>query len=255
MAATTESGSAYQIRSVDRVCDILDTLANSADGVSLKEVAAATSLPKSSAFRYLTALETRHYAERDGETSMYRLGPAFRPQHTRSIEHLAELARPVLEQLRDSTGETINLGLLDGTTIVHSMVVESPKTMRLAARVGERGYVHATALGKAMCAELPPERVRSILDATGLPRFTATTIVDVDEYFAELERVRAQGYAVDDQENQDDGRCVAVIVPGLTFPAGISLSAPASRFKASDVPAVARRLRRASAGLRKRLNA
>lgn len=255
MAATAESGSAYPIRSVDRVCDILDTLANSPDGVSLTEVAAATSLPKSSVFRYLSALEARHYAERDADTSTYRLGPAFRPQHTRSLERLTELARPVLEQLRDATGETVNLGLLDGTTIVHTMVVESQRTMRLAARVGDRGHVHATALGKAMCAVLPEDRVRAILDATGLPRFTDTTIVDVDEYFAELERVRTQGFAVDDQENQDDGRCVAVTIPGLTFSAGISLSAPASRFEASEVPAVARRLRRAAAGLGKKLSA
>ncbi|MFF2653937.1 IclR family transcriptional regulator [Streptomyces sp. NPDC058045] len=253
MAASTESASAYPIRGVDRVCDILDTLANSDGGVTLTEVAAATSLPKSSAFRYLTALEARHYAERDASTSAYRLGPAFRPQYTRGIERLTEIARPVLERLRDATGETLNLGLLDGTMIVHVMVVESPNAMRLAARVGDRGHVHATALGKALCAELPEDRVRAILHAAGLPRFTASTIVDADDYVAEVERVREQGFAVDDQENQDEGRCVAVSIPRLTFPAGISLSAPASRFEPADVPAVARRLRKAAAGLGKAL--
>ncbi|HZX07806.1 IclR family transcriptional regulator [Kribbella sp.] len=253
MAATTESASAYPIRSVDRVCDILDALANSDGGVSLTEVAAATSLPKSSAFRYLSALEARHYAERDADSSTYRLGPAFRPQHTRGIERLVELARPVLEQVRDATGETANLGLLDGTMIVHRMVIESPHSMRLAARVGERGYVHATALGKAICAGLPEDRVRAILNAVGMPRFTAATILDQDEYFAELGKVREQGYALDDQENQDEGRCLAVAIPRLTFPAGLSLSAPISRFEPEDVPAVARRLRKAAAGLGKKL--
>ncbi|WP_427892034.1 IclR family transcriptional regulator [Kribbella sp. GL6] len=254
MAATTsESASAYPIRSVDRVCDILDALANSDGGASLTEVAAATSLPKSSVFRYLSALEARHYAERDAEASTYRLGPAFRPQHTRGLERLVELARPVLEQLRDATGETINLGLLDGTMIVHRLVIESPHAMRLAARVGERGHVHATALGKAICAELPEGRVRTILHAAGMPRFTAETIVTEDAYFTELERVREQGYALDDQENQDEGRCLAVTIPRLSFPAGLSLSAPISRFESDDVPAVARRLRKAAAGLGKKL--
>lgn len=224
---------AYSIRAVDRVCDILDTLANSTDGAHLSDVAEATNLPKSSAFRYLAALEHRHYVQRRNESGTYTLGPAFRPQDNTGIEQLAEAARPALEQLRDRYAETTNLGILDGTQIVHILVAESPHMMRLAARVGERGGVHSTALGKAILAHQPEQRVRSILHATGMPRFTDTTLVDVEAYLAELERTRHLGFGIDEEEHQTDGRCVAVAIPDLPIPAGISVSAPASRMSAA----------------------
>lgn len=253
MVAETEPAAAYPIRSVDRVCDILDTLANSPDGVTLTEVAETTGLPKSSAFRYLSALESRHYVARGHDAATYRLGLAFRPQHTRGIARLAELARPALERLRDKLDETTNLGLLDGTNVVHSVVCESPQMMRLAARVGERGYVHATALGKAMAAGLPEDRVRSLIAVAGMPSFTDTTITDVDDLIAELDQIRQQGYAIDEEENQAGGRCVAVVIPDLGFPAAVSVSAPAARFESDEVPTVARALQRVAKDLSRQM--
>ncbi|HQZ32915.1 MAG TPA: IclR family transcriptional regulator [Ilumatobacteraceae bacterium] len=248
-------GAAYPIRAVERVCDILDILQGTRDGVSLGDVATASSLPKSSTFRYLSMLEARRYVKRDAEAGLYRLGLAFHPQSTRELERLVELAGAPLARLRDMTGETANLGVLDGSVIVHHLVVESPGMMRLAARVGDRGPVHSTALGKAICATLPPERVRSILDATSMERFTDHTITSIDDYMAELERVRAAGFAVDDQENQSDGRCLAVALKGATLPCGISISAPSSRLTPSDVASVAKMIRRTATQLAKLLAA
>lgn len=237
----------YPIRAVDRVCDILDALANASGPVSLLEVADAAQLPKSSTFRYLAALEARHYVARSAEGTEYRLGVAFRPHDSRGIEQLTEAAQPVLAALRDRLGETTNLGLLDGSTVVHAVVCESPQMMRLAARVGERGLVHATALGKAMCATVPEERVRSILSLHGMPAYTEATIVAEQAYLEELAMVREQGWGLDDEENQPAGRCVAVSIPGLRFPAGVSVSAPATRLAPDEVPAVAKELQRAAA--------
>lgn len=251
MQEDTELGTAspYPIRAVDRVCDILDTLANSPEGVSLKTVAAAVSMPKSSVYRYLTALEARHYVERGAESATFQLGPAFRPQHTRSLEHLVDLAKPALEELRDDLGETMNLGYLDGIDVVHALVVESKESMRLAARVGDREPVHSTALGKAICATLPAAKVTSILKASGMPRVTDLTITEPAEFMTALERVREQGYAIDDAENQMNGRCVAVAIRGLSFPAALSVSAPADRFLPEQVAPVAERLRDVAAAL------
>lgn len=247
MVGAPDAGAAYPIRSVDRVCDILDTLANSRSGATLSEVAEATALPKSSAFRYLTALEARHYVERDSDAVVFRLGPAFRPQNTRTIDRLVGVARPILEQLRDKVGETTNLGILDGTSVVHVTVCESRQMMRLAAHVGDRGMVHSTALGKAICAGLAPERVRSILDAAGMPGCTPKTIGTHKAFFAELDRVRTDGYGLDDMENQTDGRCIAVAIGGgIEVPAGISISAPASRLSLNDVGPAVKALRRAA---------
>ncbi len=245
--------SAYPIRAVDRVCDILDTLANASEPVSLPEVAAATELPKSSAFRYLTALEARHYVERTPDGGAYRLGLAFRAQDTRGVEQLSEVATPVLGQLRDRLQETTNLGVLDGAKVVHTVVAESPHMMRLAARVGERGLVHATALGKAICAHLPEDRVRSILKISGMPEYTPSTVTTPEAYLQELGRVRDQGWAVDDEENQIAGRCIAVAIPDISFSAAISVSAPVDRMPADDVSRVAKDLQRAAKAIARKV--
>lgn len=235
---------AYPIRAVERVCDILDMLQRSRDGATLADIAAVTELPKSSAFRYLAALEARRYVRRDDHTGLYRVGIAFQPHHTRQLETLLDLARAPLERLRDETGETTNLGTLEGSEIVHDLVVESRHMMRLAARVGDRGSVHSTAMGKAMVAELPPGEVDAILAATEMQRFTPHTITSVDGFNTALGEVRRVGYALDERENQVDGRCVAVALQGLPFLAAISVSAPAERLGPEKVPAVVKQLRR-----------
>ncbi len=237
------SSNAYPIRAVERVCDILDLLQRSRDGVSLPETAAVTSLPKSSAFRYLSALEARGYVERDEESAVYRIGLAFQPHNTRQLEAFLSQAGGPLQRLRDDTGETTNLGTLNGSAVVHNLVFESSQMMRLAARAGERAPIHSTALGKAIAAELPQDRVLAILNAVEMTPFTDTTITTPEAYLSALETVRQQGYAIDDCENQADGRCVAVALSGMPFPCGISVSAPARRFTIDMVPAVAKQIR------------
>lgn len=244
MKTTADTTATYPIRAVERVCDILDVLQRSREGASLSDVAEVTALPKSSAYRYLSALEARRYVERDQVSGLYRLGLAFRPQNTRQIDAVIAQAKPHLQRLRDKLGETTNMGLLDGTQIVHTVVVESNEMLRLAARVGERGSLHATALGKAIAAELPEERVRAILSAHEMERFTSRTITSIERYLEELKQVRQDGYGVDDCENQPDGRCVAVALQGLPFLCGISVSAPAGRLPSDKVDAVAKQLRR-----------
>lgn len=254
---STESAEApaYPLRAVDRVCDILDILANSPEGASLKAVADQADLPKSSAFRYLSVLEARHYVERDPATGSYRLGLAFRPQNTQAVERLTNLARPALEKLRDQLQETTNLGVLDGAFVVHRLVAESPHMMRLAARVGERGYVHSTALGKAICATLPENRVLSILATAGMPQFTDATITDTEAYLAELERVRVSGYGLDDAENQPGGRCVAVTIEGVDLAAGISVSAPADRLPLERTNEIVSQLHKVARALTRKMRA
>jgi len=238
----TASESPYLVRAVLRVMDIFDVLTASPDGVSLGEVARATDLPKSSAFRYLATLESRNYVEKDRETGNYRVGRALLPTRGRQLELLATRARPVMAELRDRFGETVNLGVLDGDRISYIEIIESPKSMRLAARPGDRHPIHSTALGKAVAATLPTSVVTAILDGEGMPQLTARTITDPEHYLEELAEIRDRGFALDDRENEEDGRCVATALPGLGLPAAISLSAPASRLAMEDVAQVARAL-------------
>lgn len=235
--------SAYSIRAVERVCDVLDLIQRQPEAFTLAEVVAATNLPKSSAFRYLATLEARGYVARDAVTGQVRIGPSLLPLQDQQMEVLADRARPLLEQLRDRFEETVNLGVLQGSTVAYVEILESRRSMRLAARRGDRDPLHCTALGKAIATQLPPDRVRGILEAEGMPARTPQTITDVEDYLADVKSAAERGYALDNGENESDGRCLAVPVRDGPLPAALSLSAPASRFPLSDVDTVAAALR------------
>jgi IclR family acetate operon transcriptional repressor len=231
----------YSVRAVERVADILDTLQQADGGTSLAQLAEVTALPKSSVFRYLATLEARGYVERDADSGDYVLGVAL-PSHRRHFDLLIARARPLLERLRDRFGETVNFAVLDDDKVRYLEIVESPKAMRLAARRGERDYVHSTAVGRAIAAQLPERDVRRILASAGMPALTPRTITSPDELIARLGDVRADGYAIDDEENEEGARCVAVALPGARIPAGISVSAPAVRLSREEARRVAAEL-------------
>lgn len=236
----------YSVRAVERVCSILNLLQESIDGVSLIDVGEITELPKSTAFRFLWTLQRHRYVERDPETGLYRLGLGFIGMQSRQLEVLRIHTRPWLEKLRGEFDETLNLGVLDGSAIIYLDIVESHRGVRLAARTGERDPLHATALGKAIAAHLPEQRVREILTHVGMAPRTQNTITDLDDFLAELTKVQRLGYALDDGENELDGRCVAVPLQGTRLPAAISFSAPASRFPLQDIKRVAAALQDAA---------
>jgi IclR family transcriptional regulator, acetate operon repressor len=240
------SGTPYSVRAVQRVLDILDLLEESPEGISLGDVALAARLPKSSAFRYLATLEGRRYVDRDPASGNYRLGLGLLALHTRHLQTVTARARPYLEELRERFHETINLGTLDGNRVVYLEILESPRAMRLAARRGDRDPVHSTALGKALAAQRPSHEVERILAAEGMAKLTPRTITDRGEFLKVLESVRRTGFAVDNSENEEGGRCVAVAIPLERMPLAISLSAPAVRFSMREVEAVAAELTRAA---------
>lgn len=242
-ARQSARSSPYSIRAVDRVVDILDLLQGASESLSLGELSKATGLPKSSAFRYLETLEARGYVVRDANGESYRLGLAFRPMRPRDLSLLASVSRPRMQELCGRFEETVNLGVLDGNRVAYLEMVESPRAMRFAARPGHRDPIHSSALGKALAARLRPVEVHRILGVEGMPALTERTITEPERYLDELERVRERGYALDNGENEDGGRCVGVVLPD-PLPAALSLSAPAARFASERVAEVAAALRR-----------
>lgn len=238
---TEERESRYVVRAAARVLDILDLLKTAPEGASLSEIAVSVDLPKSSVFRYLATLGSRGYVEQD-DAGIYRFGLALLLSNPRYRQILAARAKPYLEKLRDRFQETINLAVLDGNRITYLEIVESQRAMRFAARPGDRDPIHSSALGKAIASTLGEVRVREILEAEGMPKRTPHTITDVEGLLGELEVTRKRGYALDNRENEEDGRCVAVPIPGTATPAALSLSAPAVRMSLEEVGEVAEAL-------------
>ena len=123
------------------------------------------------------------------------------------------VAKAHLERLAQRTGEAVHLVIRDGQDIVYLYKAENGP-MRMASRVGLRSPLYCTGVGKAILATLPPQEVEEIWARSRPQKLTGRTITDLAQLRAQLDEVRANGYAIDDEENELGVRCVAVAIPG-----------------------------------------
>jgi IclR family acetate operon transcriptional repressor len=135
----------------------------------------------------------------------------------------------VLAELVDALGETANLAVLDGDAVTHVGQVPSHHSMRMFTEVGRRVMAHCTGVGKALLSTLPDDAVRDLLARTGMPAQTPRTITDPDVLLAELARVRRDGHAVDEGEQEVGVQCVALPVRGPHGTLAVSVSGPIPR--------------------------
>ncbi|GAA1328076.1 IclR family transcriptional regulator [Leucobacter albus] len=245
-AATAASDGTVQ--SVARAFALLEALAAADSELPLAELAAATGLAHPTAHRLLKTLQTLGYA-RQAESRDYGLGPGLIALGNRAAPQLAARAQPLLNDLEELSQETSNLVMLDGAMAVYVAQQPSRHQMRMFTEVGRRVLPHSAGAGKAMLATLSEARVREIVEFTGLPRFTATTLTGVAELIAELRETRRRGYALDEGEREVGVRCVAVAIPGSAPPAALSVSGPAARMTDELIPRIVEALRGAASRL------
>jgi len=211
---------------------ILELLGSqSGTGLSLAEVAKHLKVSKSTAHRYLTTMEDLEVVKRD-ERDCFNLGPKMieLAGALLSRHDLRNEGEPLLEQLSAQTQETSHLAIPTGNNVVYIAKVDSPHSVRMASHIGIRNPMHCTALGKAILAYYPPEQVEAII-REGLPARTPFTLTSPESLRAELERIRGEGFAIDDQENELGVRCTGAPIFDYTgkVVGAISVSGPASR--------------------------
>jgi DNA-binding IclR family transcriptional regulator len=227
---------------ISKVLRILEALQGSSAGLGLKAICDLTGIHKSTAHRFLKHLEREGYLIRT-EAGAYLIGPRLAQMSARGNQGatLQAVARPILWELWKSTQETVNLAVLDQGTVLYVDVMESPHEFRLSSRVGTRRSLHVTALGKALAAFLPAEPRESILSTIKFQPATPKTIMNLVQFRQELEKIRRQGYAVDDEEAVQGARCVsAPILNADCEPIGaVSVSGPVTRVSPNQVAALA----------------
>ena len=227
---------------ISKVLRILEALHGSSAGLGLKAICDLTGIHKSTAHRFLKHLEREGYLVRT-EAGAYLIGPRLSQMSTRGSQGatLQAVARPILWELWKSTQETVNLAVLDQGTVLYVDVIESPHEFRLSSRVGTRRSLHVTALGKALAAFLPAELRASVLSTIKFQPATPKTIMNLVQFRQELEKIRRQGYAVDDEEAVQGARCVsAPILNADREPiAAVSVSGPVTRVSPNQVAALA----------------
>ena len=223
----------YRIRSVDRALTLLGTFLLHEGDLSASEICKATGLGPSTVFRMLLTLEKHGFVEQVRATGKYRLGAICLELGSRFLKtnDLRDRAIDILERLRNEFGETVHLTILQGNQVVYLEKLAGLHPIGLmSSRVGDRNPAHCTGVGKALLAYLAEDDLRSRYPSQKLPRFTEHTITDWGVLRAELDRVRAQGYAVDQEEHEPGVKCVAVPTfnhKGIV--AAMSLSGPVER--------------------------
>jgi len=223
-----------QVQSLVRALALLNRIAESpGDGATLTELAQQVGLPASTAHRLLTTLEQERYVRFDHEGRLWSVGmQAFVTGCTfTKTRSLVGLARPHLRHLMEDGGETVNLAVEDEGEAVYLAQVECRQVMRVFHRPGSRVPLHCSAVGKAILSAVSDKTLSKLLHQRGMPRLTVKTIVSPSSLRTDLERARAAGYALDDEEHAVGLRCVAAPIFDETgeVVAAISASGPMAR--------------------------
>ncbi|NWF55048.1 MAG: IclR family transcriptional regulator [Syntrophaceae bacterium] len=201
-------------QSLKRGLRIIEVIATIGSSATLAEIARKTNLPRSTAHHLLRALVEFGYLVQDGDARTYTLAPKLfqLTGRTWSREQLAEIAMPFLDDLSHRTGEGTSLAVLRDGVVTVIAKREPLGPVRVVQEVGARRPIYCTAVGKALAAWLPEAELESIIRRTSFERMTANTITSRTDFHRELTRIRASGFAVDDEEHIKGIRCIATPV-------------------------------------------
>ena len=249
----------YRIQAIERAVSILNVFSTDEPELGVTEIADRVGLHKSTVHRFMVNLDAAGLVERNPRSGRYRLGLHIFELGGLVMQrmNLWDEALPFLEGLVRDTGETGHLAVLDGGEAIYIERVEARRPLRVPSAIG-RGYpAHATNLGKVLLADLPRERVVEIVATHGLTPYTRNTITELSELEAELERIRARGYAIDDEEYDEGLRCIGAGVRDHSgrVVSALGIGGPVTRITPERVEELSRLVMSAASGLSRRLGA
>ncbi len=193
--------------------NLLEKLAQSADGMSATELADSIGIHKTSVYRYLNTLLQAGYIKTNGD-GLYRLGNKILELGSQLLRRmpLRETAHPFLVRLSTKTQKTVHLCVLDGTDVIYIDKVESQRSLPMMSRIGSRAPAYCTSVGKVLLSDLPTDEVVSLLSGLTLEKRTPTTITDPILLLEEVKATAERGYAIDDGEHEEGIKCFAALV-------------------------------------------
>lgn len=220
--------------------------------IGLEDLAREVKLAKPTVYRFLLTLQELGFARRtDGDQwaitlKLFTVG-------SRALDHLDlhSAARPIAEALSDDLGETVHMGVLEGDSAVYVLKIESRHTIRMYSRVGRRIPLYCTAIGKVLLAFAKEEEREAALKGVRQLAFTPNTLTTRSALQAELERVRDQGFALDDEEHEEGIHCIGAPVFDHTgaIVATVSVSWPSFRYQRSEEGELVGKVKAAAARL------
>ncbi len=227
------------LKSLSRALNVLEIVTKENEPLGITEISKKANLHKSTVYRILDTLHYRGYISQKQENEKYTA--SLKLFELGSLVNngldLRSTARPYLEKIKNLTEETVHLGVMDEGEVVYIEKAESPQAITIRSMVGKRVYAHSTSLGKAILAFSSNDLVDSIIKSKGLPKKTSNTITNEKDFKMELKAIRKQGYAINDEENEEYIRCLAgpIFNHKGEISAAISISGPAIRITLDKV--------------------
>lgn len=224
----------YHSSNIDKVLTILEAISNHSAGISLADLAKNTTIAKTTIFRILETLKMREYVSFDQLTERYMLDIKSLELGIKGLMNvnLVEVAIPYLKKLSSKTNETCFLGVYNSGYVVYLYKSEGTLAIQTNAHLGSRMPVYCTGIGKALLAHQPQEEIDNLLK-TPLTQRTDNTITDRVGLYEELANIRANGYAFDNEENEEGLTCVAKPIFNYTGQVigAISVAGPTNRMQ------------------------
>ena len=190
------------VQSLDRALTLLELIAAEPEGHRLSDLARAAALAVSTTHRLLTTLEQRGFVQTDVATGRWHIGSRAHSVGAAwgTARNLLAPAMPYLRRLRDATRETANLGVIEDGHVITGAQAESREIMRAISPPGGHAPIFCSGMGKAIVATWEDEQIDRLVDLYGLTAATAKSLTGLDTVHAEIARIRAQGYAVSQED-------------------------------------------------------
>lgn len=223
------------LSSVRNAAKLLKQFSSRDRELGVSDLARRLGLGKSTVHRLVTTLAAEHLLEQNPDNGKYRLGLAVYDLGAAVSTHLDlhEAVVPPMERLRNATGETVQVAVLDDREVVYVERLDSPHTLRLFLDVGRRNWAHSTATGKCLLAHLSDYELDQVLDGWTLERITPKTVVNKTALRKQLGLIRRQGYAHNINESEVGVLSVAAPLRSLHggVVAAMSVAGPAPRME------------------------
>lgn len=221
-------------QSVDKALIIIEYMAEMRAPMKLLDISKGVGFPSSTILRLLTSLMDRGYVYQDKETLKYSLTLKFCKigNSVKSSLNVTEIVHSYLLDISNQSGETAYFAIEQDMTLVYLDAIGGSNLQNTnLKRIGHVAPLHAAGIGKLLLLNYDEDQLMKFIHAKGLPRFTENTICTYEELKTELEKVRKQGYAIDNQECDEGIRCIAMPIRNYTGNTigGISISGPTNR--------------------------
>lgn len=224
----------YCNQSSDKVLKILELISYSDEPLRLIDISSRLGFNTSTTLRFLNSLEQNGYIYKDKETFKYRM--TFKicdlASHVSKNNDLVVIASQPIKELSSKLGECVCLAIEQNNSIVYIYVSDGPgQILRTTQRIGKEAPLHCTGVGKIILSDFPSEKIDMVIQEKGLTSFTEYTLDTKEKLLKELETIRAQDFAYDNQECELGARCLALPIRDYSghVIAGISVTGPVAR--------------------------